>query len=139
MADEVADRFGRTDVLVNNAGITPRRSVMDVSAYNYDLVTGVVLRGTLHMSQAVIPHMRTRGSGAIVCMSSMSAQQGGGVLGGTHYCAAKAGVIGMAKALPLRRTGRPVDITGACLYLASDLAAIPTGTTLDVDGGAHIR
>ena len=72
-------------------------------------------------------------------LSSMSAQQGGGVFGGTHYCAAKAGVIGMAKAFPLRRIGRPVDIAGACLYLASDLAAFTTGTTLDVNGGAHIR
>ncbi len=179
VAAEVIRRFGCIDVLVNNAGITQRRGVMDVTAEDYDLVTGVVLRGTLHMSQAVIPHMRSRGSGAIVCMSSMSGQQGGGVFGGTHYCAAKAGVIGMAKAMakelgpdgirvnsvapgliltdfsrgansdeakhemakafPLRRIGRPVDIAGACLYLASDLAAFTTGTTLDVNGGAHIR
>ena len=44
----------------------------------------------------------------------------------------------MARAFPLRRIGRPVDIAGACLYLASDLSAFTTGTTLDVNGGAHI-
>jgi NAD(P)-dependent dehydrogenase (short-subunit alcohol dehydrogenase family) len=99
VAAETMRRFGRVDVLVNNAGVTQRRGVMEVTPQDYDLVTDVVLRGTLYMSQAVIPSMRAQGSGSIVCVSSMSGQQGGGVFGGTHYCAAKAGVIGMAKAM----------------------------------------
>ena len=177
--DAVVRRYGRVDVLVNNAGITQRRGTMDVTADDYDLVTGVVLRGTLQMSQAVIPHMRAQGGGAIVCVSSMSAQQGGGVFGGAHYCAAKAGVLGLMRAMarelgpdqvrvnavtpglimtdfsngqnpdenkhklaqtfPLRRVGRPEDVAGACLYLASDLASFVTGATLDVNGGAHMH
>ncbi|MFO1195913.1 MAG: SDR family NAD(P)-dependent oxidoreductase [Burkholderiaceae bacterium] len=99
VADDAIRRFGRIDVLVNNAGVTQRRGVMDVTPEDYALVTDVVLRGTLYMSQAVIPHMRAQRAGSIVCVSSMSGQQGGGVFGGTHYCAAKAGVIGMAKAM----------------------------------------
>ena len=51
------------------------------------------------MSQAVIPHMRGRKSGSIVCMSSVSAQRGGGIFGGPHYSAAKAGVLGLGKAM----------------------------------------
>lgn len=51
------------------------------------------------MSQALIPHMRSRRSGSIVCLSSVSAQRGGGIFGGPHYSAAKAGVLGLARAM----------------------------------------
>jgi NAD(P)-dependent dehydrogenase (short-subunit alcohol dehydrogenase family) len=62
-------------------------------------VTDVSLRGTLYMSQAVIPLMRSRKRGSIVCLSSVSAQRGGGIFGGPHYSAAKAGVLGLGKAM----------------------------------------
>ncbi|CAN5869633.1 glucose 1-dehydrogenase [soil metagenome] len=90
---------GQVDVLVNNAGVTQKRRVVDITAGDYELVTDVVLRGTLNLSQAVIPGMQARRSGAIVCVSSMSAEQGGGVFGGAHYCAAKAGVLGLSRAM----------------------------------------
>src|SRR3546814_5933329 len=96
-AEPVIDWAGRIDVLINNAGLTQRRKVMEVSAADYDLVTDVVLRGTLYMSQAVIPQMRSQKDGSIICISSLSTLQGGGVFGGTHYCAAKAGVLGMTR------------------------------------------
>ena len=57
------------------------------------------LKGVLFLSQAVMPHMRGRKAGAIACMSSVSAQRGGGILGGAHYSAAKAGVLGLARAM----------------------------------------
>ncbi|MCS7102074.1 MAG: SDR family oxidoreductase [Burkholderiaceae bacterium] len=96
---EVLARCGRIDVLVNNAGITQPLKLMDIQPQHYDAVLDVSLRGTLYMSQAVIPHMRARKSGSIVCMSSVSAQRGGGIFGGPHYSAAKAGVLGLAKAM----------------------------------------
>ncbi len=98
-AEEIVARLGRIDVLVNNAGITQPLKIMEIEAANYDAVTDVNLRGTLYMSQAVIPGMRGQGSGAIVCMSSVSAQRGGGIFGGPHYSAAKGGVLGLAKAM----------------------------------------
>lgn len=91
--------FGQIDVLVNNAGITQPLKFMEIKPENYQAVTDVSLRGTLYMSQAVVPHMRERKSGSIVCLSSVSAQRGGGVFGGPHYSAAKAGVLGLAKAM----------------------------------------
>jgi NAD(P)-dependent dehydrogenase (short-subunit alcohol dehydrogenase family) len=97
--DQVAREFGRIDVLINNAGITQPLKIMDIEAKNYDAVLDVNLRGTLYMSQAVIPHMRRQRSGSIVCMSSVSAQRGGGIFGGPHYSAAKGGVLGLAKAM----------------------------------------
>lgn len=90
---------GRIDVLINNAGLTQKRSAAEISAEDYQLVTDVVLRGTLQLTQAVLPTMRAQRSGSLIAVSSMSAQQGGGIFGGAHYCAAKAGVLGYMRAL----------------------------------------
>jgi NAD(P)-dependent dehydrogenase (short-subunit alcohol dehydrogenase family) len=95
----VLKAFGRLDVLVNNAGITQPRKTVEITAQDYDAVLDVSLRGTLLMSQAVIPVMQARRGGSIVCISSVSAQRGGGILGGPHYSAAKAGVLGLARAM----------------------------------------
>ncbi|MBA2962321.1 MULTISPECIES: SDR family NAD(P)-dependent oxidoreductase [Ramlibacter] len=98
-AAEVLRAFGRIDILFNNAGITQPRKTLDITDGDYDAVLDVSLRGTLHMSQAVVPAMREQNAGAIVCTSSVSAQRGGGILGGPHYSAAKAGVLGLARAM----------------------------------------
>lgn len=92
-------KYGRIDVLVNNAGITQPIKLMDIKRENYDAVLDVSLRGTLIMSQAVIPTLRAQRSGSIVCISSVSAQRGGGIFGGPHYSAAKAGVLGLTRAM----------------------------------------
>jgi NAD(P)-dependent dehydrogenase (short-subunit alcohol dehydrogenase family) len=93
------DRYGRIDILFNNAGITQPRKTLDITAADYDAVLDVSLRGTLHMSQAVLPAMQQQGQGSIICTSSVSAQRGGGILGGPHYSAAKAGVLGLVRAM----------------------------------------
>ena len=92
-------KYDRIDGLINNAGITQPLRTLDIQAGNFDAVVDVNLRGTLYMSQAVLPHMKARKRGSIVCMSSVSAQRGGGIFGGPHYSAAKAGVLGLAKAM----------------------------------------
>ncbi|MFM2345934.1 MAG: hypothetical protein RL654_687 [Pseudomonadota bacterium] len=89
---------GRIDILFNNAGITQPRKTLDISAADYDAVLDVSLRGMLHMSQAVIPAMREQKSGSII-NTSVSAQRGGGILGGPHYSAAKAGMLGLGRAM----------------------------------------
>ena len=95
----VLTKMGQVDILFNNAGITQPRKVMDITAADYDAVLDVSLRGMLYMSQAVLPHMRERKQGSIINTSSVSAQRGGGILGGPHYSAAKAGVLGLARAM----------------------------------------
>lgn len=97
--NETIKRLGKVDILVNNAGITQPLKVMEIGKADWDRVLDVNLGGVLYLSQAVIPHMRSRRSGSIVCMSSVSAQRGGGIFGGPHYSAAKAGVLGLAKAM----------------------------------------
>jgi NAD(P)-dependent dehydrogenase (short-subunit alcohol dehydrogenase family) len=96
---EVMKAFGRIDTLVNNAGITQPVKTLDITGADYDRILDVSLRGTLYMSQAVLPAMRAAKSGSIVCISSVSAQRGGGIFGGPHYSAAKAGVLGLARAM----------------------------------------
>ena len=95
----VAEAFGQVDVLINNAGITQPLRLMEIDAGDWDAVLDVNLRGVLNLSQALVPHMRERRRGSIACMSSVSAQRGGGIFGGPHYSAAKAGVLGLAKAM----------------------------------------
>lgn len=98
-AAAVIEALGQADILINNAGITQPLKIMQVDAPNWDKVLDVNLRGVLYLSQAFIPHMRERKIGSIACMSSVSAQRGGGIFGGPHYSAAKAGVLGLAKAM----------------------------------------
>jgi NAD(P)-dependent dehydrogenase (short-subunit alcohol dehydrogenase family) len=96
---QAIEDLGGIDVLINNAGITQPLKLMEIGPAQWDAVLDVNLRGVLNLSQAVVPHMRERRSGSIACMSSVSAQRGGGIFGGPHYSAAKAGVLGLAKAM----------------------------------------
>jgi len=105
--------FGRIDTLVNNAGITQPVKTLEITGSDYDRILDVSLRGTLYMSQAVLPTMRQQRSGSIICISSVSAQRGGGILGGPHYSAAKAGVLGLARAMA--REFGPENIRVNCI------------------------
>ena len=95
----ILQQYHRIDILFNNAGITQPRKTLDITSADYDAVMDVSLRGMLHMSQAVIPTMRAQKSGSIINTSSVSAQRGGGILGGPHYSAAKAGMLGLGRAM----------------------------------------
>ncbi|GAB5467459.1 MAG: SDR family oxidoreductase [Rhodospirillales bacterium] len=122
--ETVLAAWGRIDALVNNAGITQPLKIMDIAPANYDAVLDVNLRGTLYMSQAVIPHMRARKSGAIVNVSSVSAQRGGGVFGGPHYSAAKAGILGLTKAMARELAPDGVRCNAVCPgFIATDITA----------------
>ena len=96
---QVQGTFGRIDILVNNAGVSQSHRLMDSTQADYDLVMDASVRGAFNMSRAVVPHMRSRQRGAIVCMGSVAAQRGGGILGGPHYAAAKGAIQTLAKAM----------------------------------------
>ena len=117
-------RWGRVDILVNNAGITQPLKLMQIEPEHYDAVTDVSLRGTLYMSQAVIPAMRAQRSGSIINLSSVSAQRGGGIFGGPHYSAAKAGILGLTKAMARELAPDNVRSNAICPgFIATDITA----------------
>ena len=120
----VEDAFGQIDVLVNNAGITQPLKMMEIGPDDYDAVLDANLRGTLNMSQAVIPHMRGRGAGSVVNMSSVSAQRGGGVFGGPHYSAAKAGILGLTRAMARELAPDGIRVNAICPgFIDTDITA----------------
>lgn len=97
--ERVVSEFGAVNVVIANAGITQPAKVCDITDADWQRILSVNLTGVLNISQAAIPYMKKQGGGSIACMSSVSAQRGGGILGGPHYSAAKAGVLGLAKAM----------------------------------------
>lgn len=99
IADKVAADYGGIDILVNNAGLVYGTRVSDIGPEEYDRILDVNLRGNFNMAQAVLPAMRNRGGGNIVCVSSIAGRAGGGVFGSSHYAAAKSGIFGLAKGL----------------------------------------
>lgn len=117
-------KWGRIDILVNNAGITQPIKFLDLTPVNYEDVTDVSLRGTLYMSQLVIPYMKEQNSGSIINISSVSAKRGGGVFGGAHYSAAKAGVMGLSKAIARDFAPFNVRSNSVCPgFIATDITA----------------
>jgi 3-oxoacyl-[acyl-carrier protein] reductase len=90
------DRFGKVDVLVNNAGVTRDSYIAKMSVADFDLVLDVSLKGAWLGTRAVAPVLRAQRSGSIVNVSSLSGKIGNP--GQTNYSAAKAGLIGLTKA-----------------------------------------
>jgi NAD(P)-dependent dehydrogenase (short-subunit alcohol dehydrogenase family) len=117
-------RWDRIDILVNNAGITQPLKTLEIEPHDYDEVLDVNLRGTLYMSQAVIPGMLKRGTGSIINLSSVSAQRGGGIFGGPHYSAAKAGILGLTKAMAREFAPNRIRVNAICPgFIATDITA----------------
>lgn len=120
----VLEAYGQIDILVNNAGITQPLKIMDITHEDYDAVLDVNLLGTLNMSQTVIPHMRERKTGKLINMSSVSAQRGGGIFGGPHYSAAKAGILGLTKAMARELAPDGIRSNAICPgFIATDITA----------------
>ncbi len=92
---EVVEKFGKIDVLVNNAGITRDALIQKMTEEDWDRVINVNLKGVFNMTQAVVPYMLEAGKGSIVSTSSVVGIYGN--IGQTNYAATKAGIIGMTK------------------------------------------
>ena len=103
MVERARDYFGGIDLLVNNAGISPKhagkkQTLWEMSVAEWDKVMAVNIRGAFLCSRYVVPEMIKRGGGAIVNVSSQAAKAGSVITGG-HYVISKAGVVGLTKIL----------------------------------------
>jgi NAD(P)-dependent dehydrogenase (short-subunit alcohol dehydrogenase family) len=172
LADAAYAEFGRVDVLVNNAGMSPLYpSPSELSEELWDKVLGVNLKGPFRLTALVGERMAHDGGGAIIFVSSTAAIRPRPDV--IPYAAAKAGVNALteafahaygpsvrvnaiqpgpfltdiskawdmeaferrAQAFALRRAGRPEEIVGTALYLASDASSYTSGAVIHVDGG----
>jgi NAD(P)-dependent dehydrogenase (short-subunit alcohol dehydrogenase family) len=106
MVDEALERWGRVDILINNAGILRDRSFQNMTMEDFELVVRVHLLGTAMCTHAVWGPMRERGYGRIVVTSSSSGLYGN--FGQANYGAAKLGVVGLMNTL--RAEGAKYDI-----------------------------
>src|SRR3989442_3447455 len=97
LAQRVVDRFGRIDVLFNNAGIAGVGDVVETDPELFDQVMKVNVRGVYLMSRAVVPHMISRRSGSIINMSSCIAEIG--LARRVSYAASKGAVLAMTKSM----------------------------------------
>ena len=98
LAATALERFGRIDILANNAGILRSTRAADVSAEEWHLVVDANLTGSFLCAKAAYPALRDSGHGRIVNMASM-AGRATSTLGGVHYTTAKAGVLGLTRHL----------------------------------------
>jgi 3-oxoacyl-[acyl-carrier protein] reductase len=135
MVRTIEDKLGPIDILINNAGIALIRSIDELTEADFDTTISVNLKSAFLCIQAVLPHMRARGWGRIVNISSGAARGAGGV--GVHYNASKAGMEGMTRGYAARlvKQGITVNAVAPSLIetdmvksnLASSAARIPLG------------
>ena len=94
MAEKVLEKFGRVDIVVNNAAICPISPLEDTPAEEWDRVLAVNIKGPYLVIKTLLPAMKKQGGGRIVNMASVAGKMGA-MVAGLHYTASKAGVIGM--------------------------------------------
>ena len=110
--DETLERFGKIDVLFNNAGVFHPKTIPECTEEEWDETIDSSLKGAFLMSKYVLPSMIEQGSGSIIHTSS-----GWGILGGDQaaaYCAAKGGLIVMAKAMAIDHGPAGIRVNCVC-------------------------
>ena len=130
MSGEALERFGRVDILVNNAAIRPQKKLLEMSDDDWDQVISVDLNGAFYLSRAFLPGMVEAGWGRIVNMAGMNAIHG--YAGRAPVSAAKHGVWGLTKAL-----GKEFAPAGITTNVISPGPIRPEET--DAEHAEHIR
>ena len=130
MIDAAAARFGRLDILVNNAALRPERPFDEMPLAEFRSVVSIILEGAFLCAQLALPHLRRSDQAAIVNIGGMTGH--GGAAGRAHVVAGKAGLVGLTKALAHELS--PQGITVNCV-VPGLIDTARTGAVPDV----HIR
>ena len=109
---EAADRFGRLDVLVNNAGIRMYQTVVEASAESWDEILGVNLKGYVFCAKAAIPVIRQSGGGNIVNVASVRSVTTAGKT--TQYDTTKAAVAGLTRGMAMDHAPDGIRVNAVC-------------------------
>lgn len=124
------DTYGQLDIMVNNAGINRDSMLHKMPVENWDLVIAIDLTGTFYGTQEALKHMRERGSGRIINISSGSWL---GNIGQANYAAAKAGVVGLTKTAARENARKGITCNAICPgFIETDM----TVKLKEVNGGA---
>ena len=127
MIKETIEKYGRIDVLVNNAGITKDGLIMRMKKEDFEAVIDVNLVGTFNVTRNVIPYMLKQKSGRIINVSSVVGVAGNA--GQTNYSASKAGVIGFTKSLAKEVASRNILVNAiAPGFIDTDMTKVLSDT-----------
>jgi NAD(P)-dependent dehydrogenase (short-subunit alcohol dehydrogenase family) len=130
VVEEVKERFGRVDYLINNAGITIDKTVSEMTIEDWHAVLRINLSGAFYMTKAVLDHMIDNRFGRIVNISSVIGQRGN--IGQAHYAASKAGLFGFTKSLALEVARKGITVN--CVapgYVQTDMVAAVEEHTME--------
>ncbi len=108
MVEAILKKFGKIDILINNAGITRDKLILRMTEEDWDAVLNVNLKGTFNCMKAVTRHMAKQRSGKIVSIASVVGEMGNA--GQANYSASKAGVIGLTKTIAREFAQRGINV-----------------------------
>jgi 3-oxoacyl-[acyl-carrier protein] reductase len=131
--DQVMQRHGRIDILINNAGITHDARLVKMTEAQFDTVIDVNLKGVFNCTQLVVPHMLEAGKGAVVNASSVVGIYGN--FGQTNYSATKFGVIGFTKTWARELGPKGIRVNAVCPgFIATEMVkAMPENILKDIE------
>lgn len=129
MVEQCRIRYGRLDVLVNNAGLAKDRTLLKMDESDWDLVHDVVLKGAFHCCRAALPLMHAGDWGRIINISSRAVF---GTHGQTNYSSAKAGLDGFTRALSAEQAPKGITVNSiAPGYIETDyIKSLPNYPTI---------
>ena len=133
VVDQVMQKHGRIDILINNAGITQDARLVKMTEVQFDAVIDVNLKGVFNCTQLRVPHMLESGSGSIVNASSVVGIYGN--FGQTNYSATKFGVIGFTKTWARELGPKGIRVNAVCPgFIATEMVkAMPENILQDIE------
>ena len=133
MAQRVQERFGRIDILVNNAGSRCLKGFLEHTEEDWHRMIDINLTGHFFCAQAVVPSMLANGKGKIINLASIAAHTGRPDR--VAYCAAKAGVMGLTRAMAMDLRGRNICVTAISPGSIATPMNQAAATSTEVDWG----
>jgi NAD(P)-dependent dehydrogenase (short-subunit alcohol dehydrogenase family) len=132
LIDRALERFGRIDVVINNAGISRSAMSWKTEFEAWKETMAINLDAPFLVSKAVIPHMRAQKSGSIINISSVVAQTG--AIGTAAYAASKAGLIGLTKTLSKELASANINVNALALgyFNTGMIEDVPTETQTEI-------